>query len=255
MTAPDGAASMTTSLIRFENVDVTYPGGKTALSGINLAINRGEFISVVGPSGCGKSTLLRLVAQLTAPSAGDAVISTDQIGFVFQDPTLLPWRTVAGNVALLAELDGHPRAKRAANAQAAIELVGLAGYEDYLPRQLSGGMKMRASLARALTLDPEVFLFDEPFGALDEITRERLADELLQLFGRRRLTGLFITHSVTEAVYLSTRVVVMSASPGTIVESFDIPFGNQRDSQLRFSAPFAELCGTVSEALRAGNRQ
>jgi NitT/TauT family transport system ATP-binding protein len=244
----------TGSLVHFGGVDVTYPGGNTALTGIDLRIDRGEFVSVVGPSGCGKSTLLRLVAGLCAPSSGSATIATDRIGYVFQDPTLLPWRTVTANVELLAELDGQARGQRTIKAKNAIELVGLAGYERYLPAQLSGGMKMRVSLARALTLDPEVFLFDEPFGALDEITRERLGDELLLLFSRRRFTGLFITHSVAEAVYLSTRVIVMSASPGRVVRTFVIPF-EARDPQLRFSPEFAQLCGEVSAALREGITQ
>ncbi|MBN3511450.1 ABC transporter ATP-binding protein [Mycolicibacterium septicum] len=256
MTSPDtgltAIGSAEGSLVYFDNVAVTYPRGKTAITGVDLRIERGEFISVVGPSGCGKSTLLRLVAGLAAPSAGTTTISTDRIGFVFQDPTLLPWRTVATNVALLSELDGQPRSQRTTQAQNAINLVGLAGYEQYLPRQLSGGMKMRASLARALTLDPEVFLFDEPFGALDEITRQRLGDELLRLFAQRSFTGLFITHSVAEAVYLSTRVIVMSASPGRIVRTFTIPFQASRDPGLRFTPEFAELCGEVSAALREG---
>lgn len=240
------------SLVHFDDVAVTYPHGKTALTGVDLRIERGEFVSVVGPSGCGKSTLLRLVAGLAAPSTGTATIRTDRIGFVFQDPTLLPWRTVAANVTLLSELDRQPRTQRAIQAQTAINLVGLAGYEHYLPQQLSGGMKMRASLARALTVDPEVFLFDEPFGALDEITRQRLGDELLRLFGKQRFTGLFITHSVAEAVYLSTRVIVMSASPGRIIRTFTIPFPASRDPGLRFTPEFAELCGEVSTALREG---
>lgn len=259
MTSPDirpaDDCSAEGSLVQFKDVQITYPGGNTALTNIDLRIERGEFISVVGPSGCGKSTLLRLVAGLAAPSTGTATVATDRIGFVFQDPTLLPWRTVAANVALLSELEGRSRGQRTAQAEAALELVGLSGYGQYLPRQLSGGMKMRASLARALTLDPEVFLFDEPFGALDEITRQRLGDELLRLFAQQRFTGLFITHSVAEAVYLSTKVVVMSASPGRIVQAFTIPFDTPRDTELRFSPEFAELCGEVSAALREGTIQ
>lgn len=254
-TSPATGGSAEGSLVQFDNVAVTYPGATTALTGIDLHIKRGEFISVIGPSGCGKSTLLRLVAGLAAPSAGTATIATDRIGFVFQDPTLLPWRTVVANVALLSELDCQPRGHRTAQARAAINLVGLDGYENYLPHQLSGGMKMRVSLARALTLDPEVFLFDEPFAALDEITRQRLGDELLRLFTQRRFTGLFITHSVTEAVYLSTRVLVMSASPGRILQTFDIPFAVPRDPDLRFTAEFAQLCGDVSAALHQGTIQ
>ncbi|GJJ21431.1 ABC transporter ATP-binding protein [Mycolicibacterium mageritense] len=254
-TIPVTGGSAEGSLVHFDNVAVTYPGVKAALTNIDLRIERGEFVSVVGPSGCGKSTLLRLVAGLAAPSEGTVTISTDRIGFVFQDPTLLPWRTVAANVALLSELDGQSRGHRNVEVQAAINLVGLDGYENYLPRHLSGGMKMRVSLARALTLDPEVFLFDEPFGALDEITRQRLGDELLRLSTQRRFTGLFITHSVAEAVYLSTRVIVMSPSPGRILQTFHVPFATPRDPDLRFTAEFAELCGDVSAALHRGTIQ
>jgi len=175
---------------------------------------------------------------------------TSRIGYVFQDATLLPWRSVTANVELLAELHGMSRADRKAKARAAIELVGLTGFEKHLPRALSGGMRMRASLARSLTLDPELFLFDEPFGALDEITRERLNDELLRLYTDKQFGALFITHSVSEAVYISTKVVVMSGRPGRIVASFDVPFPTPRDPDIRFTAEFAELVGAVSHALR-----
>ena len=244
------AAPPGSPLLAFHDVAMTFPGGTTALEGVDLAIRRGEFVSVVGPSGCGKSTLLRLASGLETASQGRVELATDHIGYVFQDATLLPWRDVRGNVELLAELGGQPRAERRAAAARAIELVGLGGFEGHLPRQLSGGMRMRASLARSLTLAPELFLFDEPFGALDEITRGRLNDELLRLFVAQGFTGLFITHSVTEAVYLSTKVCVMSGRPGRITDVVDVPFPLPRDPDIRFTAEFGELVGRVSHALK-----
>jgi NitT/TauT family transport system ATP-binding protein len=216
-------------------------------------VKRGEFVTVVGPSGCGKSTLLRIASGLTSATEGSVTVGTSRIGYVFQDATLLPWRNIQENVELLAELNGVKRSQRRAEAAKAIELVGLAGFEKQLPKTLSGGMKMRASLARSLTLDPELFLFDEPFGALDEITRERLNDELIKLFTEQQFAGLFITHSVSEAVYLSTKVVVMSGRPGNIVETFDVPFAYPRDPEIRFTPEFAALAGEVSLALREGH--
>jgi NitT/TauT family transport system ATP-binding protein len=240
-------------LLRFEGVAMTFPGGTSALSGVDLSVNAGEFVTVVGPSGCGKSTLLRIASGLEAATDGHVQIDAARIGYVFQDATLLPWRDVQTNVELLAELNGVPRASRQQKAKDAIALVGLTGFEKHLPKMLSGGMRMRASLARSLTLDPQLFLFDEPFGALDEITRERLNDELLRLFTAQKFAGLFITHSVSEAVYLSTRVVVMSGRPGKIVDEFPVDFAFPRDPELRFTPEFAELCGQVSHALREGH--
>ncbi|HEV7956339.1 MAG: nitrate/sulfonate/bicarbonate transporter ATPase [Microbacteriaceae bacterium] len=247
-----GATTSTSRIVGFSSVEMKYPDGTIALSGVDLDVAPGEFVSVVGPSGCGKSTLLRLASGLEHASSGEVDVATDRIGYVFQDATLLPWRSVERNVELLAELHGVPSAERKAKARAAIALTALTGFEKHLPKQLSGGMKMRTSLARALTLDPELFLFDEPFGALDEITRERLNDELIRLFAERRFAGLFITHSVSEAVYLSTRVVVMSGRPGGIVAEFDVPFPMPRDPEIRYSAEFAALTGEVHHALRKG---
>ncbi len=241
------------TLLDFRNVAMQFPNGTVALRGVDLTVNRGEFVTVVGPSGCGKSTLLRIASGLEKASEGTAQVDTDRIGYVFQDATLLPWRTVEKNVELLAELHRESKKSRAAKAKEAIDLVGLNGFESSLPNQLSGGMRMRTSLARSLTLEPELFLFDEPFGALDEITRERLNDELLKLFTEQQFAGLFITHSVSEAVYLSTRVVVMSGRPGTIVDTFEVPFPMPRDPDIRFTAEFAELVGKVSHALREGH--
>ncbi|ODT41535.1 MAG: ABC transporter ATP-binding protein [Microbacterium sp. SCN 70-200] len=241
------------TLLDFTNVEMTFPGGTVALRGVDLTVGRGEFVTVVGPSGCGKSTLLRIASGLETASDGTAQVNTDRIGYVFQDATLLPWRDVQANVELLAELNWQTKAVRAKKAAETIELVGLTGFEKHLPRQLSGGMRMRTSLARSLTLDPELFLFDEPFGALDEITREHLNDELLRLFVETRFAGLFITHSVSEAVYLSTRVVVMSGRPGHIVDQFEVPFDMPRDPDIRYTGAFAELVGQVSHALREGH--
>jgi len=247
------ADTATKTLLDFRDVAMTFPDGTVALAEIDLTVDRGEFVTVVGPSGCGKSTLLRIASGLETASTGTVGLNTDRIGYVFQDATLLPWRSVQSNVELLAELHGTPRAQRAATAKEAINLVGLTGFEKYLPKTLSGGMRMRASLARSLTLDPEIFLFDEPFGALDEITRERLNDELLKLFTEKQFAGLFITHSVSEAVYLSTRVVVMSGRPGKIVDTFEVPFTMPRDPEIRFTAEFAHLVGEVSHSLRGGH--
>ena len=252
ITAPSGTT--TDTLLDFSDVAMRFDNGVTALSGVDLQVRPGEFVTVVGPSGCGKSTLLRIASGLETASEGTVSVATKRIGYVFQDATLLPWRTVQKNVELLAELNGRSKEERRRDAEAAIELVGLTGFESSLPKQLSGGMRMRTSLARSLTLDPELFLFDEPFGALDEISRERLNDELLRIFIEQKFAGLFITHSVSEAVYLSTRVVVMSGRPGRIVRTFDVPFPMPRDPEIRYSSEFAELVGEVSHALREGHR-
>jgi NitT/TauT family transport system ATP-binding protein len=238
------------TLIDFSDVAMRFPNGTLALAGVDINIRRGEFVTVVGPSGCGKSTLLRIASGLETASAGTVQLNTDRIGYVFQDATLLAWRDVRRNVELLAELNGMSKAPRSRQAQKAIELVGLAGFERHLPKQLSGGMRMRTSLARSLTLDPELFLFDEPFGALDEITRERLNDELIKLFVQQGFAGMFITHSVSEAVYMSTKVVVMSGRPGRIVTTIDIPLPMPRDPEIRYTPEFAHLVGEVSHALR-----
>ena len=246
-------ATATDTLLDFRDVAMTFPDGTVALSGVDLTVKRGEFVTVVGPSGCGKSTLLRIASGLETASHGTVDLATNRIGYVFQDATLLPWRSVQANVELLAELHGTAKAERAAKAKEAIDLVGLHGFEKHLPRALSGGMRMRTSLARSLTLDPEIFLFDEPFGALDEITRERLNDELIKLFTEKQFAGLFITHSVSEAVYLSTKVIVMSGRPGKIVDTFEVPFDMPRDPEIRFTGEFAHLVGEVSHALREGH--
>ena len=232
---------------------MVFPDGTHALSETTFDVRAGELVTVVGPSGCGKSTLLRIASGLTRATGGNVAIEPGHIGYVFQDATLLQWRTVQRNVELFAELEGIDKEERARRAAENIALVGLQGFEKKYPKQLSGGMKMRCSLARSLVMDPKVFLFDEPFGALDEITREKLNDELLSLFQRKGFAALFITHSIYEAVFLSTRVLVMSARPGRIVGDFKIPFAYPRLPELRFEPEFAELSGQVSYALRGAH--
>jgi NitT/TauT family transport system ATP-binding protein len=245
---PAGAVSL-----RFSGVSMTFPDGTQALDDTSFEVRRGEFVTIVGPSGCGKSTVLRIASGLLKGATGDIEMADGNIGYVFQDATLLPWRTVQDNVELFCELQGMGRSERARKVAESIELVGLSGFEKSYPIRLSGGMRMRVSLARSLTLNPELFFFDEPFGALDEITRERLNDELLRLFLHERFAGLFITHSIQEAVYLSTRVLVMSARPGHIVAEFEVPFDYPRDPDIRFDARFAQLSGEVSHALRGAH--
>ncbi|CAB4558423.1 MAG: ABC transporter ATP-binding protein [Actinomycetes bacterium] len=229
---------------------MVFPDGTHAVDDVSFDVHPGEFVTVVGPSGCGKSTLLRIASGLEENTGGSVTIDKSSIGYVFQDATLLPWRTVQKNVELNAELQGMDKATRRQKAMEAIELVNLVGHEGKYPKQLSGGMKMRCSLARSLVLNPKVFLFDEPFGALDEITRERLNDELLRLFLHERFAGLFITHSIQEAVFLSTRVVVMSARPGRIIADYRVPYDFPRQHDIRYEPEFAELCGKISNDLK-----
>ena len=249
----DTAPASGLTRLAFRDVAMTFPDGTHAVDPVSFDVAAGEFVSVVGPSGCGKSTLLRIASGLTPHTAGTVSVDRSAVGYVFQDATLLPWRTVRHNVELLAELAGLPSGERRRRAAEAIQLVGLNGFEDKYPKQLSGGMRMRASLARSLVLEPDVFLFDEPFGALDEITRERLNDELIGLFQAKRFGALFITHSIAEAVFMSTRVLVMSARPGRIVAEFAVPFAYPRSPELRFDPEFARLCGDVSHALRGAH--
>jgi NitT/TauT family transport system ATP-binding protein len=238
--------------LSFERVSKVFPDGTHALSEVTFGVPAGEFVSIVGPSGCGKSTLLRIASGLTDATTG-RYDAPQNLGYVFQDATLLPWRTVQRNIELFMELHNVPKSERSARATQAIELVGLTGFEKHYPKALSGGMRMRCSLARSLTLKPTVFLFDEPFGAIDEITRDRLNLQLMELFGRERFAGLFITHSITEAVFLSTKVLVMSARPGRIIASFDVPFDYPRNEDIRFDPSFAELTGSVNRALRGAH--
>lgn len=240
-----------TPLLTLSDVDLTYPDGTAAVRDVSLQLRRGELLSVVGPSGCGKSTLLRLAAGLLRPSTGTVERPAEAVGYVFQDPTLLPWRTVRRNVELFAELHRLGRAERRGRAAAAIERVGLTEFARYKPGALSVGMRMRVSLARALTLAPDLFLFDEPFASVDEINRARLGDELQELFVADRFGALFVTHSVAEAVYLSDRVLVMSSRPGRILADVPVPLARPRAPQVRFSTEFAAVARQVSGVLRA----
>lgn len=241
------------AVLSFSNVGMTFPDGTEALRGITFDVAPREFVTIVGPSGCGKSTILRIAAGLLQQTTGEVSVDREHLGYVFQDATLMEWRTVRGNVELLAELRGFKAKERRQRAAEAIELVGLTGFENHYPKSLSGGMKMRVSLARTLSLKPPVFLFDEPFGALDEITRERLNEETLKLFEHEQFAGLFITHSIAEAVFLSTRVIVMSARPGALIATFDVPFSYPRNTDLRFEAEFGELSRAISHALLEGH--
>ena len=219
-----------------------------ALAEINLDIGTGEFVSIVGPSGCGKSTLLRIIAGLV--STHGRVVKPDKGAFVFQDSALLPWRNVQKNIELLMELELIPKAERVEKARSALSQVGLTGFEKNYPHQLSGGMKMRLSLARSLVLRPDYLLMDEPLSAVDELTREVLQEEIYALWKKDKFTAILVTHNVPEAVYLSNRVVVMSSRPGKITHIVDVPF-KKRDQKLRSSNKFHKLINDISWKLRS----
>jgi NitT/TauT family transport system ATP-binding protein len=240
---------MPAALVALRGVDKAYSNGVQALKGLDLSIREGEFVSLLGPSGCGKSTVLRLIAGLGSATGGSIEWSSVQheIGFVFQDPTLMPWATVFGNIYLPLRVRGVRKADAAARIERAMEQVGLAGFGDAYPRELSGGMRMRVSIARALVAEPKILLMDEPFAALDEITRFKLNDDLLQLWASQHWTVVFVTHSVFESVYLSTRILVMSARPGRV--SSEVQLEGARDPSFRTSAAYADQCRTVSARL------
>jgi NitT/TauT family transport system ATP-binding protein len=243
--------------VTLRGVTKTYDNGVMALGPFDLEVERGEFVSLLGPSGCGKSTALRLIAGLAQPTTGaisvaDGAAQTcagHRIGFVFQEPTLMPWTSVRDNVGLPLKLAHVSSADAAPRIDAALAQVGLAEFADRLPRELSGGMKMRASLARALVTNPEILLMDEPFAALDEITRFRLNNDLLDLWRSLRMTVVFVTHSVFESVYLSQRVLVMTARPGRLNAEIRIEAAAPRDESFRTSTAYAGYCRTVSDAL------
>jgi NitT/TauT family transport system ATP-binding protein len=255
-------AASSTPVVRVSGVDKTFgtsTGAVRALEGIDLTIAQGEFVSLIGPSGCGKSTLLRLVGDLTAPSAGSIEVNGKparrarldrDYGMVFQAPVLMDWRTVAKNIELPLEIMGFGRSERERRSGELLKLVELESFAGRHPWQLSGGMQQRVAIARALAFDPKLLLMDEPFGALDEMTRERMNLELMQIWQRTRTTVVFVTHSIPEAVFLSTRVVVMSPRPGRIAKVVDIDLPQPRNAETRDQERYFELVTEVRDALR-----
>ncbi|MBV8169316.1 MAG: ABC transporter ATP-binding protein [Alphaproteobacteria bacterium] len=241
------------SVVRLSHVGKVYSNGTVALDGVSLEVRAGEFLSLVGPSGCGKSTVLRLIAGLGELSSGrvewPGSHDEHRLGFVFQEPTLMPWATVSANVMLPLKLKGVSRADATPRVAAALHRVGLDGVSQSYPRELSGGMKMRVSIARALVTEPSLLLMDEPFAALDEITRSKLNDDLLALWQAQRLTVIFVTHSVYESVYLSSRIAVMAARPGRVVADLPIAAPYPRDEAYRTSAAYNGFCRSVSTEL------
>jgi NitT/TauT family transport system ATP-binding protein len=258
--APVGAAGQP-PVVSVGDVTVSYPsreGTSQALSGVSLDVGRGEFISLIGPSGCGKTTLLRLIADLAQPTSGRLLVNSGtphqarsdrSYGYVFQSPALYPWRTAISNVMLPLEIIGLSATERRQRAGAALEAVGLTEAAGRYPWQLSGGMQQRVSIARALSLRPDLLLMDEPFGALDEITRDKLNLHLTDLWRERNLTVIFVTHSIPEAVFLSTRVVAMSANPGRISRVIECPFPQRRTLDLRNTPAFLDVSQQVRDAL------
>ena len=254
--APAGTASAPPPIVEVLSASKTFADGTHALAPVDLTIRDGEFLTLIGPSGCGKSTLLKLVANLIEPSDGRLVWwrgGFDQVGqpgknlaFVFQDATLMPWARVGANVRLPLDLAGVPSREAEPRVAEALRRVGLDGFANHYPRQLSGGMRMRVSIARALVTSPNLLLMDEPFGALDEFTRNKLDADLLKLWWERKLTTVFVTHSIYEAVFLSTRVAVMAARPGRIYKVMEIDEPQPRDEAFRESARFADLCRELS---------
>jgi len=244
-------------LVALRGVGKTYPNGMRALGGLDLEIRPGEFVALLGPSGCGKSTALRIIAGLSEPTEGSIAWSPmagsapaeSRIGFVFQEPTLMPWATVFANVALPLKLRRAPTKAGADRIDSALDRVGLSAFRGAYPRELSGGMRMRVSIARALVTEPQLLLMDEPFAALDEITRFKLNDDLLRMWQALHTTIVFVTHSVFESVYLSSRVVVMAARPGHAFAELAVDAPYPRDGNFRTSAEYVALCRHTSEAL------
>ncbi|WP_419914813.1 ABC transporter ATP-binding protein [Hoeflea sp.] len=242
-------------LLSINHVDKVFGETVVALRDMTLGVREGDFLSLLGPSGCGKSTALRLIAGLLHPTKGNirwsVGDSSDKLGVVFQEPTLMPWATIEDNVWLPMRLKGTAKKSVAADIQEALDLVGLTGFENAYPRELSGGMKMRVSIARAMVTRPKLILMDEPFAALDEITRFKLNNDLLEMKERIGCTVIFVTHSVFESVFLSNRIVVMAARPGRVIEELEINSPYPRNDQFRTSAEYAKYCRATSDALQA----
>ena len=249
------------SVVSAQGLSLTYPGNIEALKNVDLSIEAGEFVSFIGPSGCGKTTLLRVVADLEQPTGGTVLVTGQTpeqarqvraYGYVFQQPGLLPWRTVEGNIFLPLALMGQKRAEAAGRIADVLKMVELDGFGSKFPWQLSGGMQQRASIARALAFDAELLLMDEPFGALDEIVRDRLNEQLLELWRATQKTVLFVTHSIPEAVFLSTKIAVMSPRPGRISKIIDNPLPADRPLDVRETTAFLDVAAEVRAALREG---
>ncbi|MBC2607951.1 ABC transporter ATP-binding protein [Pelagicoccus albus] len=245
--------------VYFKEVQKQFGTGPVILDNINLEVQAGEFISLIGPSGCGKSTLLRLISGLTPNTAGEIVIdgmtpenARAEMAYIFQEANLLPWLRVQKNVELALKVQGHiDKYRRKDIADKMIDLVGLDHARNRFPHQLSGGMRMRVSIARALSLSPRILLLDEPFGALDEMTRDRLNEEILEIRAKENWTAFFVTHSVAEAVFLSSRIVVLSANPGRVAEIIEVPFSYPRTAELRETTEFLDLVRRTSMSLRS----
>jgi NitT/TauT family transport system ATP-binding protein len=260
LTPTVNARNQARPLVSIRNVSKQFSNGTLAIRGVDLDLAAGEFVSLLGPSGCGKSTLLRIIAGLGEPSAGTVAWPTfarsatgethPDLGFVFQDPTLMPWANALRNVMLPLKLAGVRKREAEPRAAEMLALVGLKGFERAYPRELSGGMKMRVSIARALVTHPSILLMDEPFAALDEITRHKLNDDLLALWWQNRFTAVFVTHSVFESVYLAQRIVVMAARPGRVMADVANEASYPRDALFRTSSEYAHLCRVASETLK-----
>lgn len=250
---------MANPILSADDLSMTFPngnGGLHAVDRISFSVKRQEFVGIVGPSGCGKTTLLKLLAGLLRPTSGDVLIEGEKltrprrrIGFVFQEANLMPWRTVTENVALPLELHGIPSEERETRTQSLIELVGLRGFDNSYPRDLSGGMAQRVAIARALVHEPDILLLDEPFGSLDALTRERMETELMRIWGARTVTVIMVTHSISEAVLLADRVIVLSARPAQVRLDLPIPLSRPRSLSMKHTRPFGDLAAQVREAI------